>query len=183
MDSKWILKCLLLFLPIILLAAYFNAVSYEKMGIPFASFDMQTHYSHLPTDYAPLIQTMNAAVYPLGKNVYDMYFISLVYASCFVIPFILLHKLTNSLEYPVFFLYGTAIGANHFIVGLLPQAILIDMILFMGIYRKSEYAQYFLSLIFLLPAFLLHSFGVFFILGGYLFWWVYDSKSINVFAR
>jgi hypothetical protein len=160
---------ILLFLPIILLSVYYINISYEKLGIPFASFDVAlTHFKLVNSDYPPALQTLNQFFNQFGRGIYDTYFISLMFLMCFVIPFFLIFQITNKLEYAVFFLYGTAIGTNHFVVGLLPQAILINMVLLIGVDRR-----FFIPLLIL--SFFVHHFGVFIVLIGYLFWRYYGS--------
>jgi hypothetical protein len=127
--------------------------SYHIFGLPFGSLDIVLTHYRLDTDYAPFIPLMNQLFASFNsKLVYDIYFICLVLSSCFVIPFCALHAITQGLEYPIFFLYGTAFGMNHFLVGLIPQAILIDLVL-LGLWKRELFPFFFVLSMFI------HTFG------------------------
>lgn len=166
MDVKWVLLCAALMLPAILLMAYFFNVSMATTGYPVGTFDVvNTHYQHEPTNYsktAPLIQTLNHAAYTIAPQAYDTYFMLFCVVVLIYFPFVLLHMIFGRLEHSVFFLYGTAIWVNHLVVGLLPQAIFINL-MFLVIARPR----------WVIPAcvlgFLAHSLGIFFVVIGYLF--------------
>jgi hypothetical protein len=172
MDKEFMATGLIFLMPITLCCVLFSLFSIQAYGYPMASYDVVgTHYAADIDGYAPLVPAINtAAEIVLGASLYPYWFILFTLTVSFYIPYLLLFEITRKHRYGIYYIYATAIALINFLVGLLPQAVIVCLILLLIARPK-----WFLAI--LTVSFFVHGFGVFFILLAKL-WLMFDDSKI-----
>lgn len=171
MDKEFIGTGLIFLMPITLCCVLFSLFSIQAYGYPMASYDVVgTHYAADIEVYAPLVPFLNTiAKTVLGASLYPYWFILFTLTVSFYIPYLLLFEITRKHRYGIFFIYATAIALINFLVGLLPQAIIVCLILLLVARPK-----WFFGII--AVSFFAHGFGPIFILIAKS-WLMYDERT------
>jgi len=171
-DTEFIATGLIFLMPITLCCVLFSLFSLQAYGYPIASYDVVgTHWNADPGTYAPLVPLINSTARSIiGTTLYPFWFILFTLTVSFYIPYLLLFEITRKHRYGIYYIYATAIALINFLVGLLPQAVIVCLILLLIARPK-----WFLAI--LTVSFFAHGFGVFFILLAKL-WLMFDDSKI-----
>lgn len=158
-------------MPITLCCVLFSLYCIQAYGYPIVSYDViGTHWNADPSVYAPLVPLINSTARNiLGTALYPFWFILFTLTVSFYIPYLLLFEITRKHRYGIFYIYATAIALINFLVGLLPQAIIVCLILLLVARPKWIWGILGVSL-------LAHGFGPIFILLAKS-WLMYDERT------